>query len=146
MNISRFVGAVVGVWIVRVALNWIFYAKIIGRQYAQISSAHPGMLRTVIPAYVATDLIFALAFTFLFAKAGAALGGGVKGGVILGVIVAVLSPVIGTLYEYYGVTYLPGTMEVAIAIFQVIAHAVEGAVAGFIYGGRRLRASAASPA
>ena len=146
MNISRFVGAVVGVWIVRVALNWIFYAKIIGRQHAQISSVHPGMLRTVIPAYIATDLIFALAFTFLFAKAGAALGGGVKGGVILGVIVAVLSPVIGTLYEYYGVTYLPGTMEVAIAIFQVIAHAVEGAVAGFIYGGRRLRASAASPA
>jgi len=32
MNINRFVGAVVGVWIVRVALNWTFYAKIVGRQ------------------------------------------------------------------------------------------------------------------
>jgi hypothetical protein len=91
----------------------------------------------VIPAYIATDLIFALAFAFLFVKAGAALGGGVKGGVILGVIVAVLSPVIGTLYEYYSVTYLPGSVELASAIFQVIAHAVEGAVAGSIYGGRR---------
>src|SRR5438876_7408145 len=98
MNISRFVGAVVGVLIVRVALNWSFYAKVMGRQYAQISSAHPGMLRTVIPAYIVTDLILALAFAFLFAKVGAALGGGVKGGVILGVIIAILSPVIGTLY------------------------------------------------
>ena len=146
MNISRFAGAVVGVWIVRVALNWIFYAKIIGRQYAQISTAHPGMLRTVIPAYIAADLIFALAFAFLFVKAGGALGGGVKGGVILGVIVAVLSPVIGTLYEYYGVTYLPWRVELASAIFQVIAHAVEGAVAGLIYGSRRPWASATSPA
>jgi len=145
MNISRFVGAVVGVWIVRVALNWSFYAKVMGRQYAQISSAHPGMLRTVIPAYIVTDLIFALAFAFLFAKVGAALGGGVKGGVILGVIIAILSPVIGTLYEYYDVTYLPGSVEVASAIFQVIAHTVEGAVAGLIYGGRRW-VSAPSPA
>ena len=32
MNVNRFVGAVVGVWIVRVALNWTFYAKIVGRQ------------------------------------------------------------------------------------------------------------------
>jgi hypothetical protein len=145
MNISRFAAAVVGVWTVRVALNWIFYAKIIGGQNAQISAAHPGLFRTVIPAYIVIDLIFALAFAFLFVKAGAALGGGVKGGVILGVIIAILSPVIGTLYEYYGVTYLPGTMEVAIVIFQVIAHAVEGAVAGVIYGSRGW-ASAPSPA
>jgi hypothetical protein len=145
MNISRFVAAVVGVWIVRVALNWIFYAKIMGRQYAHISSVHPGMLRTVIPAYIVTDLIFALAFAFLFAKVGAALGGGVKGGVLLGVIIAILSPVIGTLYEYYGVTYLPGIVEVASAIFQVIAHAIEGAVAGLIYESRRW-VSAPSPA
>jgi hypothetical protein len=145
MNIGRFVGAVVGVWIIRVVLNWTFYTKVVGRQFADISSAHPGMFRTVIPAYLVTDLIFALAFAFLFAKAGAALGGGVKGGVILGVIVAILSPVIGTLYEYYGVTYLPATLEVAVVIFQVIAHAVEGAAAGLIYGSRVWR-SAACPA
>src|SRR6266702_7106349 len=103
MKISRFVGAVVGVWIVRVALNWSFYAKVMGRQYAQISSAHPGMLRTVIPAYIVTDLIFALAFAFLFAKVGAALGGGVLAGIKLGLIVVVFSAVIVALYDYYGV-------------------------------------------
>ena len=133
MNINPFVGAVVGVWIVRVALNWTFYAKIVGRQYADIASAHPGLFRTVIPAYIVTDLIFALAFVFLFVKASAALGGGVKAGVILGLMVAVLSPIIYGLYEYFGVTYLPAALEVAIAIFQLIAHAVEGAVAGLIY-------------
>jgi hypothetical protein len=120
-----------------VALNWIFYAKIMGGQYVQISSAHPGILRTVIPAYIATDLIFALAFAFLFVKVSGSLGGGVKGGVILGLLVAVLSPVIGVLYEYYGVTYMPASLEIASIVFQVIAHAVEGAVAGLIYGSRR---------
>lgn len=145
MNISRFGAAVVGVWIVRVVLNWAFYTKIVGRQYADISSAHPGMFRIVIPAYVVTDLIFALAFAFLFVKASTALGSGIKGGVILGLIVAVLSPVVGSLYEYYSVTYMPATLEVAGAVFQVIAHAVEGAIAGLIYGSR-VWASAPSPA
>jgi len=56
MNINPFVGAVVGVWIVRVALNWTFYAKIVGRQYAN-TSPHPGMFRVVIPPYIVTDLI-----------------------------------------------------------------------------------------
>jgi hypothetical protein len=75
MNIGRFAGAVIGVWIVRVALNAIFYTQIVGRQFEQISSAHPGIFRTVIPAYIVTDLIFALVFAFLFVKVGAALGG-----------------------------------------------------------------------
>ena len=71
-------GTGLGVWIVRVVLNWTFYAKLVGRQYANISSAHPGMFRMVIPAYIVADLIFALAFAFLFVKAGAVLGGGVN--------------------------------------------------------------------
>ncbi|MCI0621824.1 MAG: Lrp/AsnC ligand binding domain-containing protein, partial [Acidobacteria bacterium] len=60
MNTGRFAGAVIGVWIVRVALNATFYTQIVGRQFEQMSSAHPGMFRTVIPAYIVTDLIFAL--------------------------------------------------------------------------------------
>src|SRR6266702_4260978 len=133
MNIGRFVGAVVGVWIIRVVLNWIFYAKIVGRQYANISSAHPCMFRTVIPAYIVADLIFALAFAFLFVKVGTALGGGVLAGIKLGLIVVVFSAVIGALYDYYGVNYMPGALELTSVIFQVITHGVEGAVAGFVY-------------
>jgi riboflavin transporter FmnP len=84
MNTGRFAGAVIGVWIVRVALNATFYTQIVGQQFEQMSSAHPGMFRTVIPAYIVTDLIFALVFTFLFVKVGAALGGSLKAGVTLG--------------------------------------------------------------
>jgi len=108
MNTERFAGAVIGVWIVRVA--------------QQMSSAHPGMFRTVIPAYIVTDLIFALVFTFLFVKVGAALGGSLKAGVTLGVIVAILSPVLGNLYQYYSVTYLPAGLAFTDSIFHVIAH------------------------
>jgi len=96
------------------------------------------MFRTVIPAYVVADLIFALAFAFLFVKAGSALGGGVIAGVKLGLIVVLFSAVIGALYDYYGVTYIPGALELTSVVFQVIAHAVEGAVAGFVYKSRIL--------
>ena len=133
MNIGRFVAAAVGLWIVRVILNATFYSQIVGRQFEQIASAHPGMFRTVIPAYIVTDLIFAVVFAFLFVKVGGALGGGAKAGVTLGVFIAILSPVIGTLYHYYGVTYSPAGLAVAISVFQVIAHSVEGGVAGLIY-------------
>jgi hypothetical protein len=133
MNTGRFAGAVIGVWIVRVALNATFYTQIAGRQFEQISSAHPGMFRTVIPAYIVTDLIFALVFGFLFVKVGAALGGGIKAGVTLGVIVAILSPVLGNLYQYYRVTYLPAGLAFTDSIFHLIAHTIEGGVAGLIY-------------
>ena len=133
MNIGRFVGAVIGVWIVRVALNATFYTQIVERQFEAISSAHPDMFRTVIPAYIVTDLIFALAFTFLFVKVGATLGGGLKAGMTLGVAIAILSPVLGNLYQYYSVTYLPAGLAFTDSIFHVIAHAVEGGVAGVIY-------------
>jgi len=141
MNIGRFAGAVIGVWIVRVALNATFYTQIVGRQLEQMSSTHPGMFRTVIPAYIVTDLIFALVFTFLFVKVGAALGGpawgggisGIKAGVTLGVIVAILSPVLGNLYQYYSVSYLPAGLAFTDSIFHLIAHAIEGGVAGLIY-------------
>ena len=133
MNKGRFVAAAIGVWIVRVALNWTFYTQVVGGQYQQIMEAHPGMFREVIPAYILTDLIFAVAFAFLFAKTSTALGGGVKAGVFLGVIVAILSPVVGNLYHFYSFTWLPGSMALTDSIFQVIAHAVEGAAAALIY-------------
>lgn len=133
MNAGRFLGAAIAVWIVRVALNWTFYTQVVGQQYQQMAAAHPGIFREVIPAYIVTDLLFALAFAFLFAKVGTALGGGVGAGVKLGIVVAILSPVIGTLYQYYSFTFMPAGMAVTDSVFQIIAHAVEGAVAGLVY-------------
>ena len=95
MNRGRFMAALIAVWVVRVVLNATFYTRIVGQQIREIAAAHPGMFREVVPAYILADLIFALAFTYLFVKVGAALGGGRIAGVKLGVLVAILSPVIG---------------------------------------------------
>ena len=48
----------------------------IGQHSQQIAAAHPGVFRQVVPGFILTDLIFAVAFTYLFIKVGAALGGG----------------------------------------------------------------------
>lgn len=133
MNTGRFVASAVAVWIVRVALNWTFYTKVIGAQAEHISAAHPGMFRQVVPAYILTDLLFALAFAYFFVKVGAAFGGGPMAGVKLGLLVAILSPIIGNLYQYFSVTYMPIGLAAAESVFQVIAHAIEGGVAGAIY-------------
>lgn len=137
MNAGRFVGAAVGIGIVRIALNSIFYTRVVGKQFAQIAVAHPGVLRTVIPAYIVADLIFAFVFAFLFVKVAGALGGGIKAGIKLGVLVAILSPVLGNIYIHYSVTYMPAGLAVTDSVFQVIAHAIEGAVAGLIYRTQR---------
>jgi len=76
MNVGRFLACAAAVWLVRVALNWTFYTRVIGQQSQQIAAAHPGIFRDVVPGFILTDLIFALAFTYLFVKVGAALGGG----------------------------------------------------------------------
>jgi hypothetical protein len=133
MNTGRFLVSAAAVWLVRVALNWTFYTRMIGQQSQQIAAAHPGIFREVVPGFILTDLVFALAFTYLFVKVGAALGGGRMAGVKLGLLVAVLSPVIGSLYQYFSVTYLSVGLMVAESVFQIIAHAIEGAVAGAIY-------------
>ena len=133
MNRGRFITSVVAVWIVRVALNWTFYTRVIGQQSQQIAAAHPGVFREVVPGLILTDLIFALVFTYLFVRVGAALGGGRMAGVKLGLLVAVLSPVIGSLYQYFSVTYMSVGLMTAESVFQIIAHAIEGAVAGAMY-------------
>src|SRR5262249_30268727 len=89
--------------------------------------------REVVPAYILTDLIFALAFTYLFVKVGTTLGGGVWAGVKLGMLVAILSPVIGNLYHFFSVTFFPLNLMLTESLFQIIAHTVEGAVAGATY-------------
>ena len=133
MNLGRFCGAALGVWVVRVALNWVFYTQIVRQQYEQVTSAHPDMFREVITGYIVTDLIFAVAFAFLFVKVSAALGGGLMAGVKLGIVVAILSPMVGILYQYFSFTFLPVGLVTADMIFQVIAHVIQGVVAGLIY-------------
>ena len=115
----------------------------IGQQLQQIAAAHPGVFREVVPGLILTDLIFALVFTYLFVRVGAALGGGRMAGVKLGLLGSVLSPVIGSLYQYFSVTYMSVGLMVSESVFQIIAHAIEGAVAGAMYKAGALKTEAA---
>lgn len=133
MNTGRFAGAAVVVFVVRTLLNFLVYGHLLHGQYDAINSAHPGLMREVIPAFIALDLITAILIVYLVVKAGAAFGGGIKGGVTLGVLVAILSPVIGGLYSFFSVTYYPANLVAIEAIYQIVAHAIQGALAAAVY-------------
>jgi len=133
MDTGRFVGASVAVWIVRVLLNGTFYSKVFGPRLVPAAIAHPGIFKQGVAGHVVADLIFAFAFAFLFAKVGDALGGGVKAGVTLGLLVAVLSSIVGSLHLFFSLALLSVGLTSMEVVFQMIAHAIEGAVAGAIY-------------
>ncbi|HEX3127640.1 MAG TPA: hypothetical protein VH394_09940 [Thermoanaerobaculia bacterium] len=133
MNAGRFVGASVAVFVVRTLLNYLFYGYLMHPRMEAMSAAHPGMFREVVPAFITLDLLAALLITWLVIKAGAAFGGGVKGGLILGILVALLSPVLSNLYYYFSTTYYAQDLLAIESIYQIITHAVQGALAAMIY-------------
>src|SRR5437868_3267281 len=110
-------------------MNAVFYGILLAPRFAAVAAQHPGMFRTVVPAY----LLFAIVFTLLFSKVGAGLGDGVTGGIALGLFVAILAPAIGSVYEYYSVTYVSAKLQWATVIYQVLAHIVQGIIAGALY-------------
>jgi hypothetical protein len=133
MNTGRFVGAAAAVFVVRAILNTGFYGFAMKAQFDAMTAASPGVFRQVPVAYIVLDLLTAILFTYLFVKAGAAFGGGVKGGVSLGLLFAILCPIIGSLYWFFSVTVYPTNMVVEESVYQLVAHAIQGAVAGAIY-------------
>jgi len=133
MNAGRFVGASVAVFLFRTILNYLFYGVLVHGRFEAMAAAHPGILREVIPAYVTLDLIVAFILTYLVVKAGAAFGGGIKGGVMLGILVALLGPVLASLNFFFGVTFYPADFVATESIYQIVAHAVQGAIAAAIY-------------
>jgi hypothetical protein len=133
MNTGRLATAAIFVFVARALGNFLFYGLAMRGQYEALMAAHPGIFREVLPAYLVLDLIAAALFVYLFAKAGAAFGGGVKGGVVLGIVVALLSPVVGLLYTFFSVTYYSQSMVATEVVYQLVAYAVQGAVAGAVY-------------
>ena len=133
MNAGRFVGASLAVFVARFAMNFLFYGMAMTGRYEEISAAHPGLMREVIPAFGALDLISAFLIVYLFVKAGSAFGGGIKGGVVLGIFIAILCPVIGGLYVFFSVTYYPADLLAIESVYQIVSHAIQGAVAAAIY-------------
>jgi hypothetical protein len=133
MNAGRFVGASVAVWLVRTVLNYLFYGMLIHGRFEEISAAHPDMFREVVPAFITLDLLAALLITYVFVKAAGCFGGGMKAGVTIGILIAILGPIIGGLYYFFSVTYYPVDLLGMESVYQLVAHAIQGAIAAAIY-------------
>jgi len=133
MNAGRFVGASVVVFIVRTLLNAGFYGYAIHGRYEEMSAAHPGVLREVVPVYIALDLVTAVLLTYLIVKAAGAFGGGIKGGVTIGILIAILCPILGGLYWYFSVTFYPANLFCIESVYQIVTYAIQGALAAAIY-------------
>lgn len=142
MNVGRYFGAVVVVWVVRVVCNWLFYGVAMSGQYQALAEQHPGVFREVIPGFIATDLLFTLIFVYLWAKAGASFGGGIKGGAITGAWIGVLFGLVGNFYHFFSTTYMTAGDVTVDAVYQIVSVAIQGAVAAAIY---KIPATGASP-
>lgn len=133
MNVGRYFGAVVVVWIVRVVCNWLFYGVAMSGQMQDLMDQYPGVFREVIPGFIATDLLFTLIFVYLWTKAGACFGGGVKGGLVGGAWIGVLFGVVINLYYFFSFTFMTPTDVAIDAVYQIVSVAIQGAVAAAIY-------------
>jgi len=133
MNIGRYIAAVLGVWVVRVVSNYLFYEIAMAERYQELTDANPGIFREVIPAYITLDLLVAIVFTFLVVKAVSAFGGGIKGGLTLGGLVALVGVVAGNFYLFYSFTIFEVGGVVIESVYALVALAIQGAVAAAIY-------------
>lgn len=133
MNTGRYLGAVLAMWIVRTLLNFAFYGKYMAGKYMAIAAAHPGLLKEGVAGFIVTDLFTCIVFVLLLAKVSNALGGGAKAGITLGLMIALLSPIVGALYSFFTFTFSTIGSTCIEIVFQFVAHAIEGGVAGSIY-------------
>ncbi len=133
MNSGRFLGAVLAMWVVRTLLNFAFYGKYMASQMASIGALHPGLFKQGIVGFVLTDLFACVVFVLLFAKVGNVLGGGAKAGITLGLMIALLGPITFGLYSFFTFTYATIGQTCIEIVYQFVAHAIQGAVAGSIY-------------
>lgn len=133
MNTKRCLLAVLAVFVVRTALNAVFYGMLMGETYRSAIAGHEDMFREVVPAFICADLFFAIFFVYLFTKVSHCLGGGVKGGVTLAVFLVLLGPVLWNVYNFFSVTYLPVNLVVIDIVYALASYCIVGAVAGAVY-------------
>lgn len=133
MNTGRFVGAAVAVFVARFLMNYLFYGVLIHDQYQAISDAHQGMFREVIPAYAVFDLIAAFLIAYFVARAGTSFGSGIARGVTIGALLGIFGPVLGSLYYFFSTTYYPTSLLGTEIVYQLVAHAIQGAIAAAVY-------------
>lgn len=133
MNVGRFLVAVIGVFVVRTGLNFLYYGVAMKEKYEALIAEYPSVFREGIAGFIVTDLLFALVLVYLWVKAGAAFGTGAQGGAIWGLWIGVLVGVVGGLYWYFSMAFYTPADYAIEAVYQVISLVIQGAVAGLIY-------------
>ena len=133
MNTGRFLGAAIAVWLVRTALNAGFYGYLMHGEYDKISAKYPGAFREVVPAFIAIDLLVALLLVYLIVKAAACFGGVTKGAITIAILIAILGPIVFSMYYYFSTTYYTVSFFCTESIYQLVTHAIQGAIAAAIY-------------
>lgn len=133
MNVGRFLGAVLGVWVVRTGLNFLYYGLAMREKYEAMMAEYPGVFKEGIAGFIVTDLLFAVVLVYLWVKAGAAFGTGAKGGAIGGLWIGVLVGVVGGLYQFFSYAFIAPADYAMDAVYQVVSLAIQGAVAGVLY-------------
>ena len=133
MNARRYLLTAAGVFVVYSVLAYVIHEIILGSDYAAIQSS----LRSVeqftrrLPVLYAGNLIFALAFCFIYAKGyepgRSWLGQGTRFGLILGTL---LAPVALTEYVVYPI---PEMLAVKWVVFGYLQLVVSALVAAALY-------------
>jgi hypothetical protein len=133
MNLGRFAAAVVAVWVVRSVLNFLFYGVAMASYYEALMTQHPEVFREVIPGFIATDLLFAAFFVFLWAKTGSAFGSGRGAGVKFGAWIGLFFGLVWNLYYFFGFTFMTLGDVALDTAYSTVAVALQGAVAASVY-------------
>ena len=133
MNAGRYAGAVIAVWIVRVAMNWLFYGMYMSPRMTAATAHWSGAFREVVPAYIIADLLFSIVFVWVWVKVCACFGGGTKGGAYYGFLIGLLAAVLPGVYSYYSVTYMSGALWVTDIVYGLVAGVVIGIVVALVY-------------
>ena len=133
MNVGRFLAAVIGVFVVRTGLNFLYYGVAMREKFEALMAEYPGVFRDGVAGFIVTDLLFALVLVYLWVKAGAAFGTGAQGGAMGGMWIGVLVGVVGGLYWFFSFAFYTPMDYAMEAVYQVVSLVIQGAVAGLIY-------------
>jgi hypothetical protein len=129
---GRTIGAVIGVWLVRTLVNWLYYGIYMADTFAELGERFPGVFREVVPAYIVADLLFAAVFVWLWTKVGSTFGGGAQGGALYGFSIWLLAEAITSIYYFYSFTYMTHAMWLSSVAVQLVVFLLMGVVAAAV--------------
>lgn len=147
MNASKIALGVVAAFVARAVLNVTWYGVIRASASKALIAAHPGVFRDSITnptPFVVADFLACIVIVLLLSRVASALGGGMAAGIKLGIFLGLLGPVLASIYEYFSFSFMAANVTIVDGIYQIVAHAIVGGVAGAVLARGAGQARAAS--